>query len=188
MKGAVAIFDTITAARAGACEVPERLDESTFVQQAAQPAATTAVVELNPVHFPAVFPEVFLRDRPGFDVCLGNPPWEQVVVQQQVWWGIHLPGIRGKPPEEMNAHIDTLRTSRPDLEAAFQLAIEKADRTRAVLRAAYPKMGAGYTDLYKAFAWRNWRLAREDGTAGIVLPRSALQSKGAEQWRKDRAR
>jgi hypothetical protein len=45
-------------------------------------------------------------------------------------------------------------------------------------------MGAGHTDLHKAFAWRNWRLVRHDGTAGIVLPRSVLQAKGSEQWRK----
>ena len=131
-----------------------------------------------------VFPEVFLRERPGFDCVLGNPPWDQVVVQQQVWWGLHLPGIRGKPPEEMNASIDRLRQSRPDLQAAYELAIDKAARTRAVLRLAFPKMGSGYTDLYKAFAWRNWQLARQGGAAGTVLPRSALQAKGCEQWRK----
>ena len=184
VSGARAIFDVITAARAGACTLPERLDEPTFVQAAAQPEAVAAVVDLGPVHFPAVFPEVFLRERPGFDCVLGNPPWDQVVVQQQVWWGLHLPGIRGKPPEEMNASIDRLRQSRPDLQAAYELAIDKAARTRAVLRLAFPKMGSGYTDLYKAFAWRNWQLVRQGGAAGIVLPRSALQAKGCEQWRK----
>lgn len=160
VSGARAIFDTITAARAEACSLPERLDEPTFMQVVAQPEAAAAVAELGPLHFPAVFPEVFLRERPGFDCVLGNPPWEQVVVQQQVWWGMHLPGIRGKSPEEMNASIDRLRAARPDLEVAYQLAIENAERIRAVLRRAYPKMGAGYTDLYKAFAWRNWQLIR----------------------------
>ena len=184
VRGAVAIFDTITAARAGASTLPERLDEATFVQAAAQPPAAAAVVELGPVHFPAVFPEVFLRDRPGFDACLGNPPWEQVVVEEHVWWGVHIPGVRGQPVAKMNAEITRLRRSRPDLEAAYEAAEQQADRMRGVLRTAYPEMGAGHTDLYKAFAWRNWRLVRQEGAAGIVLPRSALQTKGSEQWRK----
>ena len=87
-----------------------------------------------------------------------------------IWWGMHMPGhTRKARSHEMNAAIiDRLRASRPDLEVAYELAIDNADRMRAVLRRAYPKLGAGYTDLYKAFAWRNWRLARQDGTAGIV--------------------
>ena len=32
---------------------------------------------LHALHFPVAFPEVFLRERPGFDVILGNPPWEK---------------------------------------------------------------------------------------------------------------
>ena len=161
VSGARAIFDVITAARAGACTLPERLDELTFVQAAAQPNAAAAVAELKPVHFPADFPEVFLRERPGFDCVLGNPPWEQVVVQQNVWWGMHIPRIRGQPVAKMNAEIASLRRSRPDLEQAYEAADEQADRMRGVLRAAYPEMGTGRTDLYKAFAWRNWRLARK---------------------------
>ena len=184
VKGATAIFDVITAARAGACTLPERLDESTFMQTAVQSKAVAAATELRPVHFPAVFPEVFLRGHPGFDCCLGNPPFEQLVVQKHEWWGMHLPRGVGKSVAKMNAEIDTLRRLRPDLEAAYQAAERQADRMRGVLRAAFPELGAGRTDLYKAFAWRNWRLARQGGSAGIVLPRAALQTKGSEQWRK----
>jgi hypothetical protein len=35
--------------------------------------------KLQATHFPYLFPEVFLRDRPGFDVIVGNPPWEKVM-------------------------------------------------------------------------------------------------------------
>ena len=97
VSGARAICDVITAARAGACTLPERLDEPTFVQAAAQPEAAAAVAELDPLHFPAAFPEVFLRVDPRLRLCLGESAWEQLVVQQHVWWGMHLPGVRGKP-------------------------------------------------------------------------------------------
>jgi hypothetical protein len=38
---------------------------------------------LNPLHFPVAFPEVFLRERNGFDVLLGNPPWDEVKPEER---------------------------------------------------------------------------------------------------------
>ena len=34
-------------------------------------------------HWPLQFPEVFNRDNAGFDVVLGNPPWERIKLQEQ---------------------------------------------------------------------------------------------------------
>ena len=39
------------------------------------------------------------------------------------------------------------------------------------------------TDLSLAFAWRFWHLLRQDGRAGIVLPRGILAGRAAAQWR-----
>ena len=185
VAGARAAFDVITAHRAGACDLPENFDETVLRELGRTEAVTQALEELMPLHFPAAFPEVFLRDRPGFDCLLGNPPWEQVVVQEHVWWGLHLPGIRSMAIKQMNNAIARFRRSRPDLEAKYEEALENAEATRDVLRNAFPDLGAGRTDLYKAFAWRNWHLIRAStGRVGVVLPRTALQTKGSEQWRK----
>ena len=180
-----AIFDVITAQRAGACKMPTHFNVATFVEMAKQPRVANKIRDLQPVHFPADFPEIFLRDNPGFDCLVGNPPWEQVVVQEHVWWGAHLPGIRSQPINQMNDAILGFRIARPDLDTAFEQAVSEAEAMRAVLRNAFPALGSGRTDLYKAFAWRNWQLIRrQSGIVGIVLPRTALQSKGSEQWRK----
>ena len=187
VAGARALFDLITAQRAGACSLPELFDESAFIAQAARPSVTAAVESLTPLHFPAAFPEVFLRERPGFDCLLGNPPWEKVMVELKVWWGRHIPGVRSQNEREMNDAIDEMRCSRPDLEALYQSDIDRNDRTRAVLMAGpYPGIGRSHPDLYKAFAWRNWRLARsETGHVGIVLPRTAFADHGMASWRQD---
>ena len=49
--------------------------------------------------------------------------------------------------------------------------------------AAFPGMGTGDPDLYKAFCWRFWHLTtREGGThRRRVLPRSALAAKGSDR-------
>ena len=185
VAGARAAFDVIAAHRAGACDLPENFDEEVLLRLSQTSSVANAVGTLMPLHFPAAFPEVFLRKRPGFDCLLGNPPWESVVVAEHVWWGIHLPGIRSQPIKVMNDAIARFRITRPDLEAAFEQALADADSMRAVLRKTFPALGSGYTDLYKAFAWRNWHLVRPStGRVGVVLPRGALQAKGSERWRK----
>ena len=185
VAGAQAAFNVITAHRAEACALPENFDEDVLIRLSQTEAVAEAVRDLMPLHFPAAFPEVFARDRPGFDCLLGNPPWEQVVVAEHVWWGIHIPGIRGKPIKEMNDAIARFRPTRTDLEADFERELAHTESMRSVLRRTFPALGSGYTDLYKAFAWRNWHLVRPStGRVGVVLPRGALQAKGSEQWRK----
>ncbi|MCY3630618.1 MAG: hypothetical protein OXG94_11495, partial [Bacteroidetes bacterium] len=72
---------------------------------------------LSAVHFPVAFPEVFLRARPGFDVMLGNPPWEKVRVEEHAFWARHFPGLRGLLQRKQEAEKERLREERPDLVA-----------------------------------------------------------------------
>ncbi len=183
VAGAKALFDVITAYRAKKCSLPENFDPSVFQRIAHTSAAAEAVDILQPVHFPAAFPEVFLRARPGFDCLIGNPPWEQVVVQEHVWWGIHLPGIRSLSIKQMNNAIARFRRARPDLESDFELELERAEEMRTVLRAAYPGLGSGRTDYYQAFAWANLSLACQGGRIGLVLPHTAVNADGMGKWR-----
>lgn len=151
----------------------------------ARAEANAVLAGLDVFHFPVAFPEVFLRRRPGFDVILGNPPWEKVKVEEHAFWAQHFPGLRGLSPREREAQMKRLPKQRPDLVAAYQRAVAATDRERAVLGSGlYPAMGTGDPDLYKAFAWRFWLLAAEQGGAiGVVLPRSALSGLGSKELR-----
>ena len=180
---AQALFDLISAHRAGACKLPERFDEATLLKDAAASEVQTATRALQPVHFPAAFPEVVLRANPGFDCLLGNPPWEKVVADREVWWGVPLPGVRSLPVSQRRARIDSLEAARPDLAAAFEADRERADDLKRLLRATFPKLGSGQTDLYKAFSWANLAQARDGGRVGLVLPRSAVSDAGMANWR-----
>lgn len=102
VAGPEAIFDVITAHRSGICPLPQKFEVDAFVRLAQRPAVAEQVAKLQPAHFPTAFPEVFIRDNPGFDCLIGNPPWEQVVVQEHVWWDTYLPRIRSLPIKQMN--------------------------------------------------------------------------------------
>ena len=149
-------------------------------------AARRDLEGLQPLHFPIMFPEVFLRDRPGFDVILGNPPWREPRVQELAFWARHFPGLRGLSQREHEAERRRLRSERPDLLAAFQVERDEQQRVRRLLLStAFPGMGTGNPDLYKAFCWRFWHLvAAQGGRIGVALPRSALAAKGSTVFRK----
>lgn len=148
-----------------------------------EPELEAAVADLNPLHYPIAFPEVFLRDRPGFDCILGNPPWEKLKVEEHQWWGLRAPGIRSLPVAQMNATIKKMMGQRPDLVEEYERDLASTESARAVLRAAFPEMGNGDPDLYRAFCWRFWQLTAALGNIGVVLPRSALSSSGMSAWR-----
>ena len=183
VAGATALFDVVAAHRAGACHLPVNHDETTIITESKRPAVVEQIRKMKPVHFPAAFPEVFLRERPGFDCVLGNPPWEKAKVERQQWWGRHQPGIRALSVGKMNAAINRLRKARPDLDRAYQRDMEQTKQTAALLRRTFA-LGSGDTDLYQAFGWRFWHLLAEDGTIGVVLPRGALRAPGYQKWRK----
>ena len=184
---AESVFDLVTAVRAGATKIENGFVDFTpkqVAERAEEPAVRDAVQRLNPVHFPTAWPEVFSRsDRSGFDCLLGNPPWEKVVVDREVWWGMHLPGVRSLPVAKRRARIDGLESRRPDLAEEFESERDRAEALKLVLRATFPKLGSGQTDLYKAFAWANLSLCREGGKIGVVLPRTAVSDAGMAKWR-----
>ena len=183
--GVIDLFNVITAHRAGLVDLPDISNDTAITARAARQEVIERVAELKPLHFPAAFPEVFLRDRPGFDCLIGNPPWEKVVVADKVWWGQYLPGIRSLAIQDMKAQIADLRRNRPDLDKEYEEADTDAASLRGLLRTTFPHMGSGDTDLSKAFAWRNWQLIHDGGYAGVVLPRNITRGKGSEKWRKE---
>ncbi|HSW29067.1 MAG TPA: hypothetical protein VLH75_06155 [Longimicrobiales bacterium] len=140
---------------------------------------------LHPLHFPLAFPQVFLGDRGGFDVILGNPPWEEATLEEDAFWARHFPGLRSRPQREQEELKRQYRAERPDLAERFEAEKNAADALRRALNAgAYPGMGTGDPDLYKAFVWRFWDLVAPDGgRIGVVLPRSAMAAKGSASFR-----
>jgi len=180
------LFDAAVAARLGIVNAANFVDPDSVREIGATKEVQEVIAPLNAAHMPYLFPEVFLRDNPGFDVLLGNPPWEKVKVEEHQWWGVHLPGLRALPMQKRNNVLTAFKQSRPDLVMAYEQNLKNVDALRNVISAGpYKGIGSGDIDLYKAFAWRFWTLVRSDGLIGLVLPRGALTSPGTKLWRED---
>ena len=65
------------------------------------------------LHWPLAFPEVFGREdsRQGFDVVLGNPPWERIKLQEKEFFAPRSPAIaEAKNAAVRTRLIDQLKT------------------------------------------------------------------------------
>ncbi|RYC03337.1 Eco57I restriction-modification methylase domain-containing protein [Nocardioides zhouii] len=179
------ILDAAVAARIGAVDVGVIFDGDSLRHLISRPEVTATADRLIPAHMPYLFPEVFLRDEPGFDVLLGNPPWEKLHVEEHQWWGLRMPGLRSMRQLEREQALMAFRASRPDLEEAYESEVATVKQmAEAVAAGPFPGIGAAHLDLFSAFGWRNWQLLRTGGRASIVLPRGALAGSGLAQWRR----
>lgn len=140
--------------------------------------------ELDVFHWRIAYPEVFLRDRPGFDVMLGNPPWEEPRVEELEFYARFIPGLYRAPTA---GERDKKIAEFAELHATVRERYER-DRSEGLaisryLTATYELVSSGNADLYKAFAERFLDLVRNHGRLGVVLPRSAFAGEGTTPFR-----
>jgi Eco57I restriction-modification methylase len=180
---AKALFDAAIAIRLGA--LPRLIDPAQTIRATRTEEVQAMVGKLQVAHFPFLFPEVFQDERPGFDVVLGNPPWDQLQIDESSFYALHFPGLRGLPQHRTEKEIARIRRERPDLVAEYQRQTTLVQATKTVLaHGPFPGFTSGPADLYKAFVWRMWQLTRTQGYIGMVLPRKALEASGMAVWRK----
>jgi len=126
-------------------------------------------------HWPLEFPEVFGADgQGGFDVNLGNPPWEHVELKEKEWFTAHgrediASAGTGAIRKRM---INALKTEDPALYKAYLDAVRVADGISHILSASglYPFCGRGRVNLYTVFAERLRKTLSPTGRMGAVLP------------------
>ena len=180
------IFDLAVSNRNGIVSSGAALNEEFLAELYKDDKVQSFVQAIQPAHMPYLFPEVFLRENPGFDVLLGNPPWEKVKVEEHVWWGVHFPGLRGLPQKLKVVELEKYKSQRLDLVELFQQDLASADLFRqAILKSSLPGIGSGGDpNLFHAFSWRFVKLLRQGGRTGVVLPRGAMTTSALIEWRK----
>jgi len=121
-------------------------------------------------HWHLAFPEVFKRG--GFDVTLGNPPWEKVNLKEQEWFAERRPEIADAANAAARKKlIEKLKGDAPLLHAEFENALRQADAEGQFMRAsgAFPLCGHGDINLYAMFAEKMGRLLAANGRQGCIV-------------------
>ena len=161
-------------------------DANSVEQDDIWPTVEETLAATQAFHFQIEFPEVFWRENSGFDVIIGNPPWEEATIEEDSFWTRYIPGLQGRPQHERDELQSLWRTERPDLVKLLNSDKLHCEQLRHMLTSgAFPGMETGDPDLYKAFCWRFFNLIRKNGRMGVVLPRSAFSSLGSAPFRKE---
>ncbi|MCL5942630.1 MAG: N-6 DNA methylase [Actinobacteria bacterium] len=155
------------------------------------PAAMRAEVErlaeeYRFFHWHLTFPDVFRTPtrgaRPeneqtgwsgGFDVVLGNPPWERIKLQEQEFFARSRPAIANAPNAAARRRmIDRLAEEDPPLHAAFLAARRRAEGESHLVRNSgrYPLCGRGDVNTYAVFAETKRALVGPTGRVGTIVP------------------
>ena len=138
-------------------------------------------------HWPLEFPGVFHGERPGFDVVVGNPPWNKVKFEMPSFLALHDPGIRGLSSGiERDKRAEKLFKDKPWLVQEVEDIQEQVEEQRKFFRPenGYSLQGSGDTDLYKLFCERYASIAGREGFMGVVLPRVAFLNDGSRGFRR----
>ena len=140
---------------------------------------TTALVETTRriaekyrlFHWELAFPQVFARG--GFDVVLGNPPWERIKLQEQEFFAHRDPSIAmARNAAERKELIAALPATNPVLWKEWASATRIAQGMSHFVRQSgrYPLCGKGDVNTYALFAEHNWSALAPRGRAGFIVP------------------
>ena len=122
-------------------------------------------------HWPVEFPDIMAKG--GFDVVLGNPPWERVKLQEEEFFAAKAPEIaNAKNAAARKRLISALVTTAPHLAEEWDAAVRTAACESAFLRLSgrYPLGGVGDVNTYAVFADHFRQSINRDGRAGLILP------------------
>lgn len=127
-------------------------------------------------HWPLEFPDVISAG--GFQVVLGNPPWERIKLQEQEFFASREPDIamapnadaRGKMIAKLKDAIEGSRDRR--LFDEFEQVKRTTEAASVFARdsARFPLTAQGDINTYALFAELFGRLVNRVGRAGIIIP------------------
>ena len=162
-------------------------EDKTAKIRTAMAGASRTAEQYRFFHWPLEFPSVFHRERSGFDVVVGNPPWNKVKFEMPSFLALHDPGIRGlRSSLERDERANRLFQQRPELRQEIEETQRRIEERRRFSRPdnGYTIQGSGDTDLYKLFCERYAAISRKRGFMGVVLPRVAFLNDGSRGFRR----
>lgn len=134
-------------------------------------------------HWWTAFPTVFAADGSGgFDVVVGNPPWDRIKLQEVEWFAERERSIAAQArAADRKRLIAELQKKRAPLWEQYSQAVARAEANARVLTKAgdYPLLGGGDVNLYSLFVERANALVAKSGIVALLTPSGIAADKGA---------
>lgn len=132
--------------------------------------AHDAAREACAFHWPLEFPGVL--GGGGFDVVLGNPPWEVVQLAEKEFFAARSPEIAALKSEERKAAIAELQTNSPSLFRTYASVKRRFEASNEFSRSSgrFPHSADGKLNTYSLFTELFHSLKSLKGHAGLIVP------------------
>lgn len=144
------------------------------------------------VPFELIFPDVFFRDgniaqSGGFDVVLGNPPWDTITIKTKEWLANFDFAILSAPTKRERDSVETQILTVPSVNDAFRIyfsgfeEFKRANDTLYVFQKVEidGDLAGRFLDLFRVFMERNAQLIKNGGATGVVIPSAFHANAGA---------
>jgi len=143
----------------------------------------------KPFKFEKEFPLV--HEAGGFDVVIGNPPWEKWKPDSQEFFEEYYEGFKSLPAQEAKkVRVEILKAKMgvrkkwEDNLREYEIYSDYYHQNYSFQStAAAGRMTSGDLDLYKLFTERAYMLLKEGGLAGLVIPSGIYTDLGAKGLR-----
>jgi hypothetical protein len=132
-------------------------------------------------HWPLEFPDVMAVG--GFEVVLGNPPWERIKLQEQEFFAPRDPEIADAPNAAARHELIDTKLKGADPGTRDRALYEEFESAKRIAEAfsvfarvlkedggRYPLTGRGDVNTYALFAELFASLAGSRGRAGVIVP------------------
>jgi hypothetical protein len=131
-------------------------------------------------HFHLEYPEVF--EKGGFDCILGNPPWEQVQLEEEEWFtGKNNIIANTKNAAKRTEKIENIRATDSELYDKFKLALDNSNKFANYIKLSgtFKLSTYGWLNTYLVFTERIAQLLSVKGFSGIIIPSGILSDKNS---------
>lgn len=121
----------------------------------------------------------------GFDLVIGNPPWDRMKLQEVEWFAERRPEIAHQArAADRKRMIAQLQRQEDPLWLDYREAADRADTMARVARASgqYPLLSSGDINVYSLFVERASRLVRRRGIVGLLTPSGIAGDLGAARF------
>jgi len=132
-----------------------------------------------------------VHENGGFDVILGNPPWEKWKPDSQEFFETYYEGFKSLPTQEAKRKMEEIIKAKKGVGHLWKQELDRYRLYSDIFRENFKfqsadvegRKASGDLDLYKLFVERAYMLLKEGGVAGLVVPSGIYTDLGAKGLR-----
>jgi hypothetical protein len=133
-------------------------------------ATAQVCTQIGALHWPLAFPEV--AEAGGFDVVLGNPPWDLSQFNEIEFFAARDPDIAALPGSRRKQAIDQLQERAANLYRQFEVAKRNVSAANLFFKEScrLSLTAVGKMNTYALFSEHFRSLLAPHGRAGLIVP------------------